>query len=373
MDRVAINGRFSAKRRPTGTQTVAHEIVEHVTALEDRPAVVLMVDPQHPSVERWATRDRVEIVPVPFTAMGRDRAQLHEQTTMHRTARQAGCKLVHHPMNTCPRWPGAVRSLVTLHDLNFHHNPQWYGRGFRTWLEWTMIPGLKRADTVVCISEYVRDDAVRTLGLAPGRTHVIPNGLKELAPDSALVDVVEHEPPAILAVNPWQPHKNLVGLLRAVHGLVDIGFDLQVRLAGRPHENFRDQPELAMELAAPHVHVLGYLSDEDLAREYRAARVLAMPSFEEGFGLPVLEALHHGSTVVTSNVASLPEVAGDAAFLVDPHDVDALREALRAALTEDQPSRRARVARGRAHAARFDWNEVARSYVDVYRDILSRS
>jgi glycosyltransferase involved in cell wall biosynthesis len=313
MPRIALNGRFTGTARPTGTQTVAHEIVEHVTALEDRPEIVLFVDPAHPSVPRWRARAGVTMVEVPFAALGRTRAQLYEQFGMHRRARELGCDLVHHPMNGCPRWPGAVASLVTVHDLNFHHHPEWYGRAFRTWLEHTMIPGLRRAAQVVCISEYVAGDVLRTLGLDASRVSTIPNGLKQLVEPSKSSTIERADPPVILAVNPWQPHKNLVRLLRAVRRLREEGQPCAVAIAGRPHENFRGQPDLEDELAHEHVHVLGYLTDEDLARAYARASVLAMPSLEEGFGLPVIEAMAHGTSVVTSTVTSLPEVGGDAA------------------------------------------------------------
>lgn len=372
MSRIAINGRFSGTARPTGTQTVAHELVEHITALDERPEMVLFVEPGHPSVESWRARNGVEIVEVPFAVYGRTRSQLYEQGPLHRRARALGCSLVHHPMNSCPRWPGPVPSLVTVHDLNFHHHPEWYGRAFRTWLEHTMIPGLRRAAHVVCISQYVAGDVSRTLGLDPSRVSTIPNGLKHLVDEQTLGDVERADPPVILAVNPWQPHKNLVRLLRAVRRVRDQGTTCSVQIAGRAHANFRGQPELAAELAHPHVQVLGYLSDADLARAYARATVLAMPSLEEGFGLPVIEAMAFGTSVVTSTVTSLPEVGGDAAILVDPYDEQAIAAGLREALTEPVAARRAREARGRRHAARFDWNEVARAYVATYRATLDR-
>ena len=370
MHRVAVNGRFSGTPRPTGTQTVAHEIVEHLTALDDRPEVVLVIDPDHPSVPRWRARPGVDVVEVPFGRMGRARAQWYEQSRLHGVARAAGCGMVHHPMNTCPRWPGAMPGLVTLHDLNFHHHPEWYGRAFRTWLEWTMVPGLRRAELVACISRYVAEDAHRTLGIERTRLRHVPNGLKRLAPDEVVAGVRRHDPPVVLAVNPWQPHKNLGRLLAAVERVREEGLDCRVRIAGRPHDNFRDQPGLARAVDAEHVEVLGYLDDPDLAREYAAATVLAMPSLEEGFGLPVIEAMSFGTTVVTSTVASLPEVGGDAAILVDPFDVGAIADGLRRALTEDEADARARRERERRHLLAFDWTAIARTYVDLYREVL---
>jgi glycosyltransferase involved in cell wall biosynthesis len=119
------------------------------------------------------------------------------------------------------------------------------------------------------------------------------------------------------------------------------------------------------------VHVTGYLSDAELGDEYTRAAVLCIPSFEEGFGMPIIEAMAHDTSVVASNVSCLPEIAGDAGILVDPASVDSIADGLRRALDEPEADRERRHARGREHARQFDWATIAEQYLDLFREVLA--
>jgi len=365
--RVAFNGRYTGVDKPTGVQVVAHDLFAHIVASKRDFDILLVADPGAPGIAEWGRRDDVEIVPVPFRSWGRGRSQLFEQTSLTARAKARGADLVFHPMNTCPRFGGGLPHVVTLHDLNFLHHPQWYGRAFRTWLELTMVPGLRNAARVVCISDWVAADARRTLGLAPERVTRIYDGLRELggSPD------VEADPDLVLAVNPFQPHKNLVRLIDALEMLRESRPGLRLRVAGRPQDNFRGDPELAGRLDRDYVHVTGYLRDDELADEYRRASVLCMPSFAEGFGMPVIEAMAHDTTVVTSDISCLPEVAGEAGILVDPGSVEAIAAGLRLALEESPTDRERRHALGREHAGSFDWKLIAADYIQLFGEVLA--
>jgi glycosyltransferase involved in cell wall biosynthesis len=364
--RVALNGRYSGVARPTGAQTVAHDLFGHLVAADRDFDLVIFADRNGRDVSSWVDRPGVEVVHVPFRSWGRMRSQLYEQTRLARDARARGASLVYHPINTCPRFAGGIRHVVTLLDLNFHHNPQWYGRSFRTWLELTTIPGLKKADRVACISDWVADDARRTLGLDPARVRRIYCGLRQLGH----VENPPTDPDVVLAVNPFQPHKNLPRLIDAVGRLRQENPRLRLRIAGRPQDNFQPDPHLADRLRRDYVHVTGYLTDEQLGDEYARAAVLCIPSFEEGFGMPIIEAMAHDTTVVASNASCLPEIAGEAGILVDPSSIEAIAEGLRQALAEGPEDRARRHELGRAHARAFDWSEIARQYVALFREVL---
>lgn len=364
--RVALNGRYSGVGKPTGAQTVAHDLFGHLIEAERDFDLVVFADRGAPDVATWADRPDVELVHVPFRSWGRMRSQLYEQFDLPRAARARGASVAYHPINTCPRFGGRVRHIVTLLDLNFHHNPQWYGRAFRTWLELTTIHGLKKADRVACISEWVAEDARRTLGLDPERVRRIYCGLRELGQ----VESPPTDPDVILAVNPFQPHKNLARLIDAVGELRESKPSIRLRVAGRPQDNFQRDPQLAARLERDFVHVTGYLTDEQLGDEYARAAVLCIPSFEEGFGMPIIEAMAHDTTVVASNVSCLPEIAGPAGILVDPSSVASIAGGLRTALEEPDDERARRHAAGRAHIRQFDWREIAKQYVELFREVL---
>ncbi|RKZ08109.1 hypothetical protein DRQ32_09425 [bacterium] len=366
---VALNGRFTAVDQPTGVQAAAGELFTQLV-LADRPFDLLIyADSTAGVVREWAGAPGVRIEHVPFRSWGRARAQLHEQIVISRRARQAGARLLYHPINTCPRYQGHqghLPQVVTLHDLNFHHNPQWYGRSFRTWLEHTTIPGLSRAAHVVCISDHVVGDAIRTLELDPGRVSRIYDGLRRLSPGRE----VARDRDLVLAVNPFQPHKNLPRLIEAMSILRKERPSVRLRVVGRAQENFRGHEKIADALAVEWVHLTGYIDETQLAEEYCAASVLCMPSFEEGFGMPLIEAMSFGASVVTSNLSCLPETAGPAGILIDPHSAQSIADGLRTALTESGAGREAREEAGRAHAARFSWATAAAEYTELFSRLM---
>ena len=368
--RVALNGRFSGTLQPTGTQTAAFHLFDAIVRAPRRVELVIFADRLFPGVADWASVPGVELVPVPFSKWRRASAQLWVQFALPRAARQHGCGLAHHPINDPPRLRGVIRHLVTVHDLNFLHHPEWFGRKYRLWLRATAVPGIQAADHVVAISDYVLHDVRDTLGISAERSSRVYNGTR-FSGDVIPVTRASSTKQIVLGVNLWQPHKNLVRLLGAFTRLRKELPDLELHLAGRPQANFRRSPELCRRIDTPGVKLLGYLSDEELAAAYAIASVSIYPSLAEGFGLPILEAMALGTPVVTSNRTSLPEIAGGAAVLVDPLSEVDITAGLRRVLTESAPKRAARIAAGKEVAARFDWNTAAEAYLRLYENLIS--
>ncbi len=223
----------------------------------------------------------------------------------------------------------------------------------------TIRPALRRAGAVLCISEATRRDLVARHPAVAGRTVVTPLAAAEpFGPNGAGDDAVRArhglERPFVLAAGTLEPRKNLTRLLAAWASLQAPTHELV--LVGPPGWEFAEVVERAR---AQRVRLLGHVSDEELAALYRLCDVFCYPSLYEGFGLPVLEALRCGAAVVTSDVSSLPEVAGDAAVLADPLDAGAIAEALRGLLA-DPAERARRGAAGRRRAAAFSWERTAR-------------
>lgn len=368
-DRVALNGRFSGTLRPTGTQVTSFHLFDAIIRSTRRFPVVIFADPRFPGVAAWRTQPLTTLVDVPFSAWRRSAAQLWEQFVLPVRAKNAGCRLLHHPMTTCPRWRHGLAQLVTVHDLNFLHHPEWFSRAFRSWLSAVAVPAMKQADHVVTISDYVLADVRRTLDIAPERSTRIYNGLTPL-PAIAGSRVRNQYARVILGVNLWQPHKNLRRLIDAFTRLRESGRPIELHLAGRPQANYRSQPELMEMLNRPGVSVLGYLTEQELGAAYASADVVCYPSLEEGFGLPILEAMAAGAPVVTSNASCLPEIAGGAAILVDPLSVEGIAEGIRQALEEPAADREARIIKGRQVAAGFSWSKAARQYLELYEMLL---
>jgi alpha-1,3-rhamnosyl/mannosyltransferase len=202
------------------------------------------------------------------------------------------------------------------------------------------------------------------------RSHVVPEAAD--ARFSTRVEPARLDKPYVLAAGTLEPRKNLVRLIEAWAALPEAvrsrhvlalvgptGWDVEATLAAaRAHSD--------------DVRLLGYVGDDELVALYAGAAAFAYPSLYEGFGLPVLEAMAAGAPVVTSTASSLPEVAGDAALLVDPHDVRALRDALVAVLTDEGRATALRAA-GRERAAAFSWERAAVETLAVLRAIQAPS
>ncbi len=282
--------------------------------------------------------------------------------------------LVHFPRFAVPRIR-ASRTLVTIHDLAFYRCPDTLTpRGQRYFAQAT-AQAVRRADAVIAVSNQTRQDLLDIYPISPDRVHVVYNGVESRFcpgdPASARERIRRTygvEGGYILFLGTLEPRKNVVGLLNAYALLRETGAgDLPLVLAGRKGWLYERIFQAVEDLnLASHVHFLNHVPHADLPDLYRAAQVFAYPSFYEGFGIPVVDALACGVPVVTSNTSSLPEVTGDAALLVDPNDPEAIADALRR-LIEDRALADALRQRGPRQAARFSWDRAAGETLDIYR------
>jgi glycosyltransferase involved in cell wall biosynthesis len=253
----------------------------------------------------------------------------------------------------------AAPLVVTLHDLAFLHEPGAFtAHGVKAF-----TAGLERmrrdAAAVLCSSQATLDDAAQA-GLAPERLHLVPLGLEPVdRPDrdevQATLARLGVTPPYLLFVGTLEPRKNLPRLLEA-HASLPAAPELVV-VGPR---GWGEQPP------AEHVRLLGFVDGATKAALYEGAAALCYPSLREGFGLPVLEGMAHGTPVVTSRGTATEEVGGGAVVLVDPLDPDDIARGIGEALDR----REELAAAGPARAALFTWARTADAVVDTYREVL---
>jgi len=268
-----------------------------------------------------------------------------------------------------------VKSVFTLHDLIFLFHPETH-KPLNRWFLTLMMPRfLRAADAIIAVSECTKRDAIRFYGIPEEKITVIyegvnprfrPVGPEAMAAVRARYGLPEH---FILYVGTIEPRKNLTVLLEAFSNLQSAICNLHLVFVGKKgwlYEGFFHRlRELGLE---DRVIFTGYVPDEDLPAIYSAADLFVFPSLYEGFGLPVLEAMACGTPVVCSNTSSLPEVAGDAALLVDPTDVRALAGAMERALRDEILWATLR-AMGMEKARQFTWEEAAQKTLTVYRRV----
>jgi glycosyltransferase involved in cell wall biosynthesis len=218
-----------------------------------------------------------------------------------------------------------------------------------------------RADAIVAVSEFTRGQVISLLGVEPSRVHVVHHGIRRLE-----FPAVERQK-VILNVGAIQTRKNIVRLVEAFE-TVDPGW--RMVLAGSAgYGSGEILARIAASPARERITLTGYIAQGDLAAWYSRASIFAFPSLDEGFGMPVLEAMAAGTPVVTSNRSALPEVAGDAAMLVNPESTEELARALRD-LTQGEELRRALARRGADRARLFTWEKAVAETWNVYRELL---
>jgi glycosyltransferase involved in cell wall biosynthesis len=261
-----------------------------------------------------------------------------------------------------PRIP-MRHSIATFHDLfvmtGVYSTPE-----FRARFTAQARDAAGRADAVIAVSQFTASQVVSLLGVDPAKIHVVHHGIRHFGEHGSVPPGREK---VILNVGAIQKRKNIVRLVEAFETLPP---PWQLVLAGsRGYGAEEILARIENSPAHDRIRVAGYVSAPDLAGWYARASVFAFPSLDEGFGMPVLEAMAAGVPVIASNRSALPEVVGDAAVLVDPDGGEALGMALRE-LTINVDWCRELARRGTARARMFTWEKAVRETWDVYRTLL---
>lgn len=252
--------------------------------------------------------------------------------------------------------------VSTFHDL-FVMTAEYSSPAFRARFEEQARRAAQNSDLIIAVSEFTAQQVSSLLGFDRARIRVVPHGMHESAPDAG----VDREN-MILFVGALQTRKNIARLVEA--------FELQPRnwtlvLAGAPDgygaRSILDRIEQSS--CSDRIHVTGYVSRPELERLYARASIFAFPSLDEGFGIPVLEAMAHGVPVITSNRSGLAEIAGEAALLINPDETDELRSAL-SRLIEDGPLRSRLIELGRWRARLYTWDRAIRETHSAYKELL---
>lgn len=357
IDRLAIDASRSSPGAWTGTEWYSHEIIRAIAALPDRPALTLY------------TRSAETFVPGrAITHRFVDQRRLWTHLGLSRASRRDRPEALFVPSHVIPIIHPKT-SVVTVHDLGYLRERAAHPRRSRMMLDATTRWNARAAARIIAISTQTRDDLIDHYGVRPERVAVVHHGVdherfrplpvEQVRPT---LDRLGLARPYLLFVSTIQPRKNLPRIVAAFE-LLDKP-DLSLVIAGKP--GWMSEPTLERITASPareQIKLLGYVAAEDLPALYNGAEAFVFPSLYEGFGMGVLEAMACGCPVVTSDRSSLPEVAGDAAVLVDPTSTEAIAAGIRTALEPDR--RTALVEAGFSRAAGFTWERAARETMDV--------
>lgn len=359
--RIGIDASRALRGERTGTEQYSVEIIRHLcTQPESRQHEWLLytdVEPGPELQQRLTHGRRVTWRRLPA-------ARMWSHRRLGSAVRADDLDVFFVPSHVVPFWVGPRRfppTVVTIHDLGYRHFPSAHTRRQRHYLDASTRWSLHAATAVICVSRATADDVMRIYSTPADRLHVVYEApTLERRPDAAGAAV----PPAAgggshgLYVGTIQPRKNLERVI-AAFDRISARVEWDLLLVGKP--GWKSAPIFARAAAsasAARIHLPGYLPAEALAEHYQRARFFCFPSLFEGFGLPVLDAQLQGVPVLTSNNSSLPEIAGDAAILVDPTDVDAIADAM-LRLSRDEELRRRLIAAGYENVKRFSWEKAA--------------
>lgn len=271
-----------------------------------------------------------------------------------------------HALNQRVEYPArSIPTVVTFHDL-FVLSGDYSSPEFRDRFAVQARQAAERADLIIAVSRFTADQVRDLLHVPESRLRVIPHGTRAPATTPPGDDAREN---LILHVGAIQKRKNLIRLIDAFEALPSVHWRLV--LAGSP-SGWQSEQTLACINSSParaRIEVTGYVTDDALEALYRRARIFAFPSLDEGFGIPVIEAMARGLPVLTSNRSALPEAAGGAALLVDPLDVDSIAQGL-ARLVADVTVREELRAKGLARAASMTWDRAVEQTWNVYLELL---
>jgi glycosyltransferase involved in cell wall biosynthesis len=290
----------------------------------------------------------------------------------HKLIRQSRPNIFHAPSHILPlRKLRGVKHVVTIHDLAFRVFPEHYDWKHRIYYGWQVARSVRLADCIVADSHNTKRDIIRFYRIPPERIKVV-----HLAVAGHYFQAAETQQPRpvaekyFLAVTTHPKRKNVLGALRAFATFASQS-DVTYVVAGPMNESQqRESLALASQLGVrDRVRLWGYADGRQMALLYQNAEFTIYPSFYEGFGMPVAEAMACRCPVITSNTSSLPEIMPDGDWLVNPHDIGDMASKMQRMLALSPEARRRIGERNQQHARLFTWEKAARQMIEIFETL----
>jgi glycosyltransferase involved in cell wall biosynthesis len=359
--RIGLNLLFLIPGINGGTETYAAGLLAGLHEVGADDEFVVFVN-QEASDWPLPESPRFQRVVCPIQATNRFKKYWYEQVSFPAVVRASKVELLHSLAYVAPLRPGC-RSILTIPDLNylgFGALMSWYRR---LALATFVSQAAKRSEKVIAISDFTRQELMRELGLPPDRVvaiHLAPKAMLAEKKCAAPIPGIDPTWKTIVAFSHWTPNKNIARLLSA--------FEMARQKSDLPHHLVLIGHPPPQKMSAQNVHYTGYIKAAQVEYILQHSEALVFPSIYEGFGLPLLEAMRAQVAVVSSNAASLPEVAGEAAVFFDPTSVEDMASKI-ALVATDTVLRKRLVEAGSNNLKRFSWRETARRTTMVYHGL----
>lgn len=375
--KIAVNTRFLLPGQLEGFGWYTHEILRRMVLRHPGDEFIFLFD--RPFDPQFVYAGNVTPVVLPPRARFAPAFWRWFERSVPQALKEHGADVFFSPDAMCSL-SARIPTVMTCHDLVPLHLPEQIPLLHRHYLLWFLPRFLRRADRVLTVSEYVRHDIVQTCGIAADKITTVHNGCRD-----GFVPLPETEKQAIRTEfaggqeyffysGAIHPRKNIPRLIRAFDRFKKrTGAPVKLLLGGRFAWK-TGEVKSAWEQAAcrADVHFTGYLEEEKLCRLMAAALALTYLSLSEGFGLPLVEAMYAETPVLAANATALPEIAGDAALLVDPLSEGAIAGGLERLYT-DRDLARSLVEKGRRRRAQFSWDAAAEAIYRILREAAKPS
>lgn len=359
---VGFDGSRAFVKSKTGTENYSYQLLLHLSRMDRQNRYIVYFRPGNIVEGEWP--DNFEFKPINFK-------RLWTQVGLSIQTFKDPLDLLFTPAHTIPilRKPG-LKTVMTVHDLGAEYLPAMHQLKQRLYLGFITRFQLKNTTKLIAVSNATKRDLVCKAGVDPKNIEVIYEGydqnmLKGDELKEVLIRYDLEKDKYFLFVGTVQPRKNLSRLIEA---FAILGNGYKLVIAGMRGWMSEDIYALPKKLGiGTQVKFIGRVSDSELSSLYKGALGLTYPSLYEGFGLPILEAFANDCPVMTSNRSSMPEVAGKAAILVDPFDIDSIKNGLEKLL--DAKLRQKQVQLGRQRVKLFSWEEAARETLELFKKI----
>jgi len=347
--RIFINGRFLTQPL-TGVQRYAHELLNAFDVLNPGMELICLAPPEEFTRPAWKN--------IELRVIGKNRGNLWEQVDLPLWLKG---EFLFSPCNIGPAF--YKNQTVTFHDASVFAVPQAYSQTFKAKYKFVFQQLVRHAVSILTDSNFSQKELANHLHCDVGRFNVIPLGgdhLQNIPADESIFQTCElKNQPYILMVASQSPHKNTARLLEAIVGLKG---DTKFALAGGSFKSVFQN--IKTQSLPSNVIQLGYINDAKLKALYEHALGFIIPSYYEGFGLPILEAMNFGCPVISSSAASLPEVGGEAVLYFDPFNAADIKEKIEVFISDSPLQERLRQ-RGTTHAAQFTWSKTAKKTLEL--------
>lgn len=376
--RIGIEAQRIFRKKRHGMDMVAVALIRNLQEMDTENQYFIFVNETEDSTPIEAT-ENFTVIPLPASPY-----PIWEQYHLSRAVRKYKLDLLHCTSNTAPVFC-QTKLVITLHDIIYLEKinlkeGSWYQRMGNLYRRWNVPAVVKKAKGIFTVSAFEQGRITRHFGLDPSAVAVVYNGVashfkpESLSRQQEVRKTYALPKPFLLFLGNTDPKKNLKGVLKSLALLESAKVSFPVLVMPDIGEDVLQS--MLSEIGAPQllskIHLTGYIPNEDLPAIYSQALLFLYPSLRESFGLPILEAMACGCPVITSNTSSMPEVAGNAAMLIDPFDAESICRAIKQ-LLKNKEVREELIEKGYQRPPLFDYKKAAAKTLDKYQDIFHQA